>query len=90
MNPTVPRRVTIVFACLIAATCITWWLGSETTLTGGILGVAATLTILISFAKVYFIGRDFMDLRAAPRVLRLAFGSWVSAVAVAAVALVVV
>jgi hypothetical protein len=85
-----PRRVTIVFAFLVVGTCITWWLGSETSLTGGAFGVAATLTIVIAFAKVYFIGRDFMDLRAAPLALRTAFAVWVGVVAMAAVALAVI
>jgi hypothetical protein len=90
VNGAVPRRVTAVFAGLVAATCTTWWLGSETTLTGSALGVVATLTILIAFAKIFFIGRDFMELRAAPSFLRIAFNVWVGAVAAAAVALVVV
>jgi hypothetical protein len=89
VNGTVPGRTTAVFAGLILATCITWWLGSESTLTGGGFGVAATLTILIAFAKVFFIGRDFMELRTAPFVLRAVFTLWVGAVAVAAIALVV-
>jgi hypothetical protein len=38
--------------------------------------------------KLFFIGRDFMELRAAPFVLRAVFGLWVGAVAVAAIALV--
>jgi apolipoprotein N-acyltransferase len=90
MNGLVPIRVTVVFAGLIAATCITWWLGSESGLTGGAFGLAATLTIAIAFAKVLFIGRDFMDLRAAPPALRIAFTVWVGVVTVAAVALVLV
>jgi hypothetical protein len=85
-----PTRVAVVFAGLVVATCITWWLGSETALTGSAFGVAATLTIVIALAKVYFIGRDFMDLRAAPSVLCIAFTVWVGVVATAAVALVVV
>jgi hypothetical protein len=79
----------VVFAGLVVATCITWWLGSESSLMGGGFGLAATLTILIAFAKVFFIGRDFMELRAAPFALRAAFTLWVGAVAVAAIALVV-
>ena len=90
MNGAVPRRATVVFAGLVIATCITWWLGSRSSPTGGALGVAVTLTILIAFAKIYFIGRDFMELRSAPPGLRAAFNVWVGAVAVAAVALVVV
>ena len=80
----------MVFAGLILATCITWWLGSASSLRGGAFGVAAILTILIAFAKIYFIGREFMELRLAPPALRIAFNIWVGGVAVAAAALVVV
>jgi hypothetical protein len=90
MNCTVPRRATVVFAGLVVATCITWWLGSGSSQTRSGLGLAATLTVLIASAKIYFIGRDFMELRLAPSVLRAAFSVWVGAVAVAAIALVVV
>jgi hypothetical protein len=90
VNGAVPRRVTVVFAGLVVATCITWWLGSRSSPTGDGLGLAATLTVLIASVKIYFIGRDFMELRSAPPGLRAAFNVWVGAVAVAAVALVVV
>jgi len=90
VNGAVPRRVTAVFAGLVVATCITWWLGSRSSLTGNGLGLAAALTVLIASAKIYFIGRDFMELRSAPSVLRAAFTVWVGVVAVAAIALVVV
>lgn len=89
MNGTIPRRVTAVFAGLVLATCLTWWLGSMSSLTGGVLGVTATLTIMIALAKVYFIGREFMELREAPLLLRAVFTVWVGAFAAAAVALVV-
>lgn len=89
MNDTLPSRVTWVFAGLVVATCSAWWLGSDSALTGSGLGLAATLTIVIAFAKILFIGRDFMELRAAPMILRSAFGIWVVVVAAAAVALVV-
>jgi hypothetical protein len=90
VNGAVPGRVTVVFAGLVVATCITWWLGSVSSLTGGAFGLAATLTILIVFTKIYFIGRDFMELRDAPLVLRSVFTLWVGVVAIAAAALVVV
>lgn len=90
MNGAVPRRVTVVFAGLVVATCITWWLGSGSSPTRNALGLAVSLTVLIAFAKIYFIGHDFMELRSAPRGLRAAFTVWVGAVAVAAIALVVV
>jgi hypothetical protein len=90
MNAAAPRRLTVVFAGLVAATCTAWWLGSESSLNGRGFDVAATLTVLIAFAKISFIGRDFMELRAAPSVLRVAFAIWVGVVAAAAVALIAV
>ena len=90
MSDTLPRQVTWVFAGLVVATCGAWWLGSDSALTGSGLGLAATLTILIAFAKIFFIGRDFMELHAAPTILRSTFGIWVGVVAAAAIALVVV
>jgi hypothetical protein len=90
VNGAVPRRVTVVFAGLVVATCITWSLGSTPSPTDNASGLAAVLTILIAFAKIYFIGRDFMELRFAPSVLRAAFNVWVGAVAVTAVAVMVV
>lgn len=90
MNGAVSDRVNAVFAGLVLATCLTWWLGSGTSSTGGGLGVAATLTIVIAFAKIFFIGMDFMELRAAPTALKAVFTIWVAAVAVAAITLVVI
>jgi Prokaryotic Cytochrome C oxidase subunit IV len=82
-----PRRVTVVFACLVIATCVTWWLGSGHGLSGGALRFAVGVTIVIAFAKIYFIGQDFMELRHAPTALRAAFAAWVLVISVAAVGL---
>jgi hypothetical protein len=90
MTDTLPQRITVVFGGLVVATCATWWIGSESSLTGSGLGLAVTLTIVIAFAKIFFIGRDFMELRAAPTMLRTAFGVWVGVVATAAIALVII
>ena len=90
MSRTGAGRVTAVFAGLVVATCVTWWLGSESSLTGGGFELAAVLTISIAFTKIFFIGADFMELRAAPAVLRTVFITWVGVFAAAAIALVVV
>jgi hypothetical protein len=82
-----PRRVTVVFACLVIATCVTWWLGSGHGLSGGTLRFAVAATIVIAFAKIYFIGQDFMELRHAPTALRAAFATWVIVISLAAVGL---
>jgi len=86
----VSDRIGRVFAGLVVATCITWWLGSGSAWIGGGFELAATLTILIAFVKIAFIGADFMELRAAPVILRTVFFGWVTAFAVAATAMVVV
>lgn len=84
-------RVNAVFAGLVLATCLTWWLGSGTGAgSGGGFELAATLTIVIAFAKIFFIGTDFMELREAPMALKAVFSVWVAGVSTAAVALVVI
>lgn len=90
MKPVVPARVTVVFACLVIATCVTWWLGSGHSLTGQALRISVGATIVIAFAKIYFIGQDFMELRRAPRTLRTAFATWVIMIAGVAVGLYVI
>ncbi|MDX1888928.1 cytochrome C oxidase subunit IV family protein [Mycolicibacterium sp. 050158] len=89
MSAHVPSRVTVVFAGLVLATCITWALGSTARLTGAGFDVAATLTIVIAGAKIFFIGTDFMELRAAPVVLRAVFVMWILGFACTAIGLVV-
>jgi hypothetical protein len=88
MSSAVPNRVTAVFAGLVVATCVTWWLGSESSLNGLGFEMAAALTLLIAFGKIVFIGADFMELREAPTVLRTVFLTWVVVFAAAAIALV--
>jgi Prokaryotic Cytochrome C oxidase subunit IV len=87
MNRLVPTRVTAVFASLVIATCVTWWLGSQHSHTGQGLRIAVVMTVSIAFAKIYFIGQDFMELRHAPRGLRAAFAVWVIVVGGAAAGL---
>lgn len=90
MSANVSSRVTVVFAGLVLATCITSVLGSTSRLTGAGFHVAATLTIVIACAKIFFIGSDFMELRAAPVVLRTVFFVWVFGFTCAAIGLVVI
>ena len=90
MSANASSRVTAVFAGLVLATCITWALGSTSRLTGAGFDVAATLTIVIACAKIFFIGSDFMELRAAPLALRAVCSVWVFVFACAAIGLVVV
>lgn len=85
MSARVPMRTTVVWLGLIAATCVTWWLGT------GHAGHGATwelsVLIAVAFGKVYLVGDEFMELRHAPRPLRIVFGAWVIAVGGGAIAL---
>jgi hypothetical protein len=47
-------------------------------------------TILIAFAKTYFIGQDFMELRRAPKPLRTAFVTWVVVIGIVAAGLYII
>ncbi len=57
-----------VWCVLIAATMITWYLGSD----HGIPNhhVATVVILLVAFVKVRFVGLYFMELRDAPALLR--------------------
>lgn len=85
------RTAVIVWAGLVLATLASWWLGVES---GGAPGdgasVATAAVIVIAFAKIRFVGRHFMELRGAPRVLRLALDAYVAVVGSTLVVLYVV
>jgi len=67
-------RFTLVWALLVAATAVTFWVGTDHGLSSG---TARTLLILaIAFIKVRFIGLYFMELRAAPLLLRALFETY--------------
>jgi heme/copper-type cytochrome/quinol oxidase subunit 4 len=68
------ERATAVWALLMAATCTSTWLLSKGAFsaTVGELGI-----FLIAAVKVRFVMLDFMELRHAPRPVRVAFEGWV-------------
>ena len=75
-------RFTLVWIALVAATVLSF----ETTILGQ-AGVGRAAILVIAFAKVLLVGREFMELRHAPPLLLWLFQGWV--VAVCAVLLVV-
>lgn len=83
----VPRRATWVWIGLVAATCVTWWFGADHPLASISVKFATAGAVAIAFAKAFFIGSEFMELRSAPRALRRAFTLWVVVVGGAAVIL---
>lgn len=66
------RPVTVVWAVLMTATLISWYLGDG----HGATKLAAVGVIVTGFLKVALIGEHFMELRTAPPQLRFAFLGW--------------
>lgn len=66
------RPVTIVWAVLMAATLVSWYLGDGHWANK----LVAVLVVLTGFAKVALIGEHFMELRTAPPQLRFVFLGW--------------
>jgi Prokaryotic Cytochrome C oxidase subunit IV len=62
---------------LVAATLASWWLAGEHELGANTALIGAALILTIAFAKIRFIGTEFMELRTAPRALRIIFDMWV-------------
>jgi hypothetical protein len=88
MRTGVPIRTTVVWVCLMGATCLTWLLGTgRLSVNHESLQVLVALALLIAFLKIYFIGGEFMELRGAPTQLRVAFTVWVLGVAATATGL---
>lgn len=71
------QRATSVWGVLMAATLISWTLGTHHDSLIGDRRIAAIAVVAIAFIKVYFVGIDFMELRHAPRALRLVFNAWI-------------
>ncbi|MFE6926111.1 cytochrome C oxidase subunit IV family protein [Nocardia sp. NPDC057663] len=84
-----PRRATWVWIGLVLATCTTWWLGGSHPFASGNVRFASAAAIAIAFAKAYFIGIEFMELRSAPKTLRRAFEAWTAVVGSVTVLLIV-
>jgi hypothetical protein len=66
------RPVTVVWAALMVATLISWYLGDG----HGATKFAAIAVIVTAFIKVAMVGDHFMELRTAPPQLRWAFMGW--------------
>lgn len=75
---TAARRVTLVWVLLLALTFGSFLVGVEQG--AGFASVGAAIVVGIAMLKVRLIGLHFMDVRAAPRVLRALFEGYVLAV----------
>jgi uncharacterized membrane protein len=71
------NRITLVWLLLIAATLVSWRVGTDHGLHAHL---ATTIVVLVAFIKVRFIGLYFMELRGAPVPLRLIFEGYCAVV----------
>jgi hypothetical protein len=78
VTPTWRQRVTLVWFGLVAATCTTTWGLSKEAFSPW---VAVVGTFVIAAVKVRYVVLDFMELRRAPVLVRVAFEAWPAIVA---------
>jgi hypothetical protein len=77
MEQLLRQRITIVWLGLVLATLLSWALSSEHVFDSSIARTVTTMAILgVALVKVRFVGLDFMEIRHAPRALRLALDVW--------------
>lgn len=75
------QRITLVWLGLIVATLVSWQLGVEDVFDDNLALTLTTVAVLgVAFVKIRFVGLDFMEIRHAPRALRLVFTVWMVAV----------
>lgn len=85
--PLLLRTVVVpVWVLLTVATVASWLLGADHS-TESNREVATTVIMTTAFAKTWFVGMYFMELRHAPLALRLLFNAWVVVGCVAVVAI---
>lgn len=62
----------VVWCALVGATALSWYLGDS----HGPARLATVAVLIVAFGKVYLVGRYFMELKDAPRLLHAVFGGW--------------
>ena len=83
MTPLSRTRIAVVWLALLAATLVSF----ESARGGSHLRLASSAVLVLAFAKVRYIGLEFMELRTAPLPLRLIFEAWLAVVCGALLAL---
>ncbi len=71
------NRVTAIWLLLVAATGLSWWMGSDVDATQADFRLVATALIAVAFIKVRFVLRYFMEVRTAALPLKLLADAWV-------------
>lgn len=68
------NRVSVVWTLLIAATVLSWWLGTGHGLSS--VQAASVAVLVVAFVKIRLVGLYFMELRHSPTVLRSIFEAY--------------
>lgn len=81
MEKALHQRITIVWFGLVLATLVSWALSSEHVFDSTGARALTTMAVLaVAMIKVRYVGLDFMELRHAPRALRLVLEIWLISV----------
>ena len=71
------NRVTPIWLLLVAATGLSWWMGSDGGAPETDFRLVSTVLIAVAFIKVRFVLRYFMEVRTAALPLKLLADAWV-------------
>jgi hypothetical protein len=78
MQTLLRSRVTAVWLLLVAATGISWELGHGMGFSS--VRLASSAVIVVAFIKVRFVILDFMEIRTAPRFMRIIAETWLAVI----------
>lgn len=76
MRALLQRPATGIWLILMFATGLSWWLGARATQDLAPGHAAAVALLVVAFIKVHLITDYFMEVHAAPAVLRLSIAAW--------------
>ncbi len=74
------NRLTAILTLLVGSTCVSLWIRHDMGLRDP--RVAGSAILVLAFIKVRFVILDFMELRRAPRALRITAEIWVSSMTI--------
>ncbi len=66
----------IAWLALMAATGLAWWFGRAVQSAHGDVNAEVAGIIAVAAVKIWIVGFQFMEIKAAPKVLRYGFAAW--------------
>jgi Prokaryotic Cytochrome C oxidase subunit IV len=85
MQTLLRSRVTAIWILLVAATGVSWALGHGMGFSS--IRAASSAVIVVAFIKVRFVIQEFMEIRTAPRFMRVIAETWLVAICAVLLAL---